>query len=354
MVQDVVRGTEKATQAVAKETERVVQDVVRETEKAAQVVAKETERVVQDVVRETEKAAQVVAKETERVVQDVVRETEKAAQVVAKETELAGKVVAKEWQDLVKETEQAVQVAEIVADQVGKVVQTAVIATCTFDNDTSYTVFIVSHDGTYTLDSGCSQDHYLVKGFFSVDLILQLSDTNEVKKNFHANDFENRTHKMSKIFAGKIPQDTKLKTPVEVHSTSSKWKLVHNHPGGFEEEVQIQMVTKNSWKETKENETEFQVNLKGLVQAIEVSASFKTKTKLTRVDEFERQLTEKRTRKFKDLCYLWQECVVIQTNQPPPYHVLEIPTPHTVQTSTKDEPGNEKVMYIEKMVTHYN
>lgn len=120
-------------------------------------------------------------KEAEWGVKDVVRETRKVAQEVAKES-------------------------EIVADQVRKVVQTAVIATCTFDNDTSYTVFIVSHDGTYTLDPGCSQEHYLVKGFFSVDLILQLSDTNEVKKKFHANDFENRTHKMIKIFAGKIPQ----------------------------------------------------------------------------------------------------------------------------------------------------
>ena len=336
-------------QDIFKGAERVVHDVVRETGKAAQVVAKETEKAAQVVAKETEKAAQVVAKETEKAVQDVVRETGKAAQVVAKGTEIAVKGAERVVQDVAKGT-------EIVVDEVGKVVQAAVIATCTFDNDTSYTVFIVSHDGTHTLEPGYSQKHYLVKGFFSVDLILQLSDTNEVKKNFHANDFENRTHKMSKIFAGKIPQDSKakLKTPVEVHSTSSKWKLVHNHPGGFEEEVQIQMVTKNSWKETKENETEFQVNLKGLVQAIEVSASFKTKTKLTRVDEFEHQLTEKRTRKFKDLCYLWQECVVIQTNQPPPYHVLEIPTPHTVQTSTKDEPGNEKAMYIEKMVTHYN
>ena len=303
-------------QDIYKGAERVVHDVGKEAEKAV----KGAERVVQDVAKGTEIVVHGVVKGAERVVQDVAKGT------------------------------------EIVVDEVGKVAQAAVIATCTFDNDTSYTVFIVSHDGTYTLDPGCSQEHYLVKGFFSVDLILQLSDTNEVKKNFHANDFENRTHKMSKIFAGKIPQDSKakLKTPVEVLSTSSKWKLVHNHPGGFEEEVQIQMVTKNSWKETKENETEFQVNLKGLVQQIEVSASFKTKTKLTRVDEFEHQLTEKRTRKFKDLCYLWQECVVIQTNQPPPYHVLEIPTPHTVQTSTKDEPGNEKAMYIEKMVTHYN
>ena len=160
---------------------RVVQDVVRETGKAAQVVAKGTEIAVKVVAEETGKAAQVVAKETEKAIKVVAEETGKAAQVVVKGT-------------------------EIVADQVGKVVQTAVIATCTFDNDTSYTVFIVSHDGTYTLDPGCSQEHYLVKGFFSVDLILQLSDTNEVKKNFHANDFENRTHKMSKIFAGKIPQ----------------------------------------------------------------------------------------------------------------------------------------------------
>ena len=310
-----------------------------------QDIYKGAERVVHDVGKEAEKAV----KGAERVVQDVAKGAEIVVHDVAKEAEKAVKGAERVVQDVAKE-------AEIVVNEVGKVVQAAVTATCTFDNDTSYTVFIVSHDGTHTLEPGYSQKHYLVKGFFSVDLILQLSDTNEVKKNFHANEFENRTHKMSKIFAGKIPQDSKakLKTPVEVHSTSSKWKLVHNHPGGFEEERQIQMVTKNSWKETKENETEFQVNLKGLVQAIEVSPSFKTKTKLTRVDEFEHQLTEKTTRKFKDLCYLWQECVVIQTNQPPPYHVLEIPTPHIVRTSTKDEPGNEEAMYIEKMVTHYN
>ena len=317
-------------QDIYKGAEGVVHDVGKEAEKAV----KGAERVVQDVAKGTEIVVHDVAKEAERVVQDVAKGTEIVVQDVAKGAE---RVV----QDVAKGT-------EIVVNEVGKVVQAAVIATCTFDNDTKYTVFIVSHDVTHTLEPGYSQKHHLVKGFFSVDLILQLSDTNEVKKNFHANEFENRTHKMSKIFAGKIPQDSKLKTPVEVHSTSSKWKFVHNHPGGFEEERQIQMVTKNSWKETKENETEFQVNLKGLVQAIEVSPSFKKKTKLTRVDEFEHQLTETSTRKFKDVCYLWQECVVIQTNQPPPYHVLEIPTPHIVRTSTKDEPGNEEAMYIEK------
>ena len=72
-----------------------------------------------------------------------------------------------------------------------------------FENDTIYPVIIVDHDGTRTLDPGQSQKSYLVNGF-NVDLTLKLSDANEAKKNFPAEEVEDRTLKMSKIFADHI------------------------------------------------------------------------------------------------------------------------------------------------------
>ena len=214
------------------------------------------------------------------------------------------------------------------------------MATCTFQNDTSYRVIIVDHDGTRTLHPGQSENNYLVKGF-SLKLVLKLSDTNEVKKEFSAAEFENRTHKISKIFAEHI-------NSIKVLGVSSKWKFIYNHPGGnIEEKVEVQIVTKNSWKNTTETETEFEAKLGAKIKAIEMSTSFKHKTKLTRVDGCEHEIKETRQRTFKDRCYLWQEFVVIQTDQPPPYDILEIPTPHVEQTPTAEEPGKDvKFIYI--------
>lgn len=104
----------------------------------------------------------------------------------------------------------------------------AVAWTLAFENDTIYSVIIVDHNGTRTLDPGQSQDNYLVNGF-SVDLTLKLSDTNEAKKNFPAKELKDRMLKMSKIFADHI---------MDFHRTNargagSEFKL---NPGSQEEE----------------------------------------------------------------------------------------------------------------------
>ena len=105
------------------------------------------------------------------------------------------------------------------------------------------------------------------------------------------------------------------------------------------------MISKHSWKTEQEIGTEAEAKIGGMIKAIELSSSFKVNTKLTQVDEFEQQITQSSERTFTDLCYLWQEIIVIKTNQPPPYHVLEIPTAHTETTSTPSEPGKDKAIY---------
>lgn len=226
----------------------------------------------------------------------------------------------------------------------GEVLKNAFVGNCNFENDTSYPVLIVDHDGTRMLYPGTSQGNYLVKGF-SVDLILKLSDSKEVKINFPASKFENRTHKMSKVFAGYIDE---MKTQLEVSGVTSKWCLVHSHPGGYEEERTFKMEIKNSWKKCRETGNEFEAKVGAMIKAVELNTSFKRFTKLTRVDEHEQKLTESWTRKFKDPCYLWQENIVIKTDQPPPFDELVIPTPHTAQTSTFAEPGRNEFYYTKR------
>ena len=86
---------------------------------------------------------------------------------------------------------------------VGDVVSNAVVKQCTFYNDTDYQVMVVDHDGTRTLNPGCSEGNYLVSGF-SLDLVMKFPGSKEEKINFSSSDFGNRTHKMSVIFRSKI------------------------------------------------------------------------------------------------------------------------------------------------------
>lgn len=212
-------------------------------------------------------------------------------------------------------------------------------AHCTFQNDTPYPVMIVDYDGTRTLNPGESQGNYLISGPYSVDLILKLSDAMEVKKNFPRSEFQNRSHKISTIFSDYIDL-------VQVLRVSAKWVLIYNHPGGnCEEKIEIQTVTKNSWTTTAEKGTEFEAKVGAKIKAVEMSASFRHYTKLSHVDAFEHEIKETRQLTFKGRCYLWQEIVVIETDQPPPFKFLEIPTPHVEQTTTPDEP-NVKFIHI--------
>ena len=224
------------------------------------------------------------------------------------------------------------------------VVKNTVFATCTFENNTQYPVEIVDHDGTRTLHPGEAEGNYLVRGF-SVDLIMQLSGGKEVKINFPTSRYENRRHKMSVIFKDHINE-----CPLEILDVTSTWKFITNHPGGFERKVEI--ISKHSWKKQQETGAEAEAKIAGMIRAIELSSSFRNNTKLTHVDECEGQITESSVRTFKDLCYLWQELVEIKTNQPPPYHVLKIPTAHIETTLTPSEPGKDKAIYPrEKLIS---
>ena len=229
---------------------------------------------------------------------------------------------------------------------IGEVIGNAVMKHCTFENDTGYTVMIVDHDGTRALHPGTSQGNYLVSGF-SVDLVLKLPDGDEVKINFPSSSFENRTHKISNIFADAIRkyENTRALQSVRVISSFSRWHLTYSHPGGYEEKAMTKMVTKNSWKDMQEKGYEAEAKVGGMIKAIELSASFKAYTKLTRVDEYEREITRSMERTFKDPCYLWQEIVVVKTDQARPFDELSIPTANTATTTGNREPGKEKFLF---------
>ncbi len=78
----------------------------------------------------------------------------------------------------------------------------------------------------------CFLDNYLVTGF-SVDLVMQFSDTEEAKINFPSSKFQNREHKIGRLFAEHIKK--------------------FEDPSGHEYKVKISMVTKNSWQATGES-----------------------------------------------------------------------------------------------------
>ena len=222
-------------------------------------------------------------------------------------------------------------------------IKNAIVKCCTFENDTSYTVMIVDHDGTRALHPGTSQGNYLVI-FQSVDLVLKLPDGDEETINFPSSKFENRTHKISYIFADAISkyENTRALESVNVIQSFSTWQLTYSHPGGFEAKAITKMVTKNSWKDMQEKGYEAETKVGAMIKAIELSASFKAYTKLTRVDECERAITRSIERTFEDPCYLWQEIIVVKTDQAPPFDELRIPTANTAMTTTNHEPGKEK------------
>lgn len=227
-----------------------------------------------------------------------------------------------------------------------EVIGNAIVKHCTFENDTRYTVMIVDHDGTRALLPHTSQGNYLVTGF-SVDLVLKLPDGKEVKINFPSSKFENRRHKISQIFAADIGEyeNTRALQSVRILTGFSRWHLIYSHPGGFEAKVITQMVAKNSWKNMQEKGYEAEAKVGGMIKAIELSASFKAHTKLTRVDEYESEINNSMERTFKDPCYLWQEIVVVKTDQAPPFDELSIPTANTASTTDNREPGKEKLRF---------
>ena len=224
-------------------------------------------------------------------------------------------------------------------NKIAEVVENTVMNNCTFENDTEYQVTIVDHDNTRRLRPHTSQGNYLLPGF-SVDLIMLLPFGEEKKINFPSSAFEGRTHKISKIF-----QEHIMKIEIKVIKAFSRWEFVYNHTGGYEEKMSSKMVTKSSWQTMKETGYEAEAKIGGMIKAVELSASFKHYTKLTRTDAFEKEITTSNERTLKDRCYFWQEMIVVKTNQREPYDELVIPTAHTEKTTDQREPSKALLIY---------
>ena len=229
--------------------------------------------------------------------------------------------------------------------QMWDTVKNAAVARCTLENDTMYRVLIIDHDGTRCLNPGEVEGNYLVRGF-GIDLIIKFNDKEEVKISFPSSQFQNRRHKLSVLFQKQIREYQIRNKNIQVKEITTVWRFIHCHPGGFEQEVETEIVRKHSWSNTKEDETELALSINCALEGIELSPSFKKCTKLTRVDQYEQQLTQVRKQKFdKDPSYLWQEIIVVDTNQRAPLHILEIPTPHIERTSTAKEPSRDLLLY---------
>lgn len=97
---------------------------------------------------------------------------------------------------------------------------------------------------------------------------------------------------------------------MKVVSAVSKWNLIHNHPGGYDEEREVQMVSKHSWKTMQEKGGEIEGKVGSMIKGVELALSAKTSMKLTRVDEFETQTTEKIKREIytRPLLPLARDC----------------------------------------------
>lgn len=222
---------------------------------------------------------------------------------------------------------------------------------CTLQNDTDYQVVIVDYDGTRDLNPGTSQGNYLVKGMgFGIDLVMKFPGSKEEKINFPSSKFENRPHRISVIFSDKIRafESEHQKYSLAVVGGVSRWHLAYNHPGHYEETVTIETVTKNSWKDMQEKGFETELKVGAMIKAVELSASFKAYTKLTRVDEYESTIKKSQTRKFTEICYVWQEIVAVKTDHEAPFDTLDIPTAHTEVTTTPHEPNKEVFLFAKK------
>ena len=229
---------------------------------------------------------------------------------------------------------------------ISSTVVNGVVTRCMFQNDTMYEVLIIDYDGTRCLKPGETDNNFLVRGFGAVDLVMKFGDEKEVKVRFPSSRYENRCHKLSLLFQKEIQKYGMENKNIHVERIAPVWRFIYCHPGGFDQELETEIVREHNWSKTLENETELSLSVKAVVKAIELSSSFKQKKKLTRVDQFKEQLTQITKQKFnKDPCYLWQEIVVVDTNQRAPLDKLEIPTPHIERTSTPNEPSKNRLIY---------
>ena len=79
---------------------------------------------------------------------------------------------------------------------------------CYLENDTKYKVKVHRYDGTFILNPGKTQYTWLVKAGLNLylDLYMIFDNGKEEKISFPEDQFQDRTHKMSIIFADAIKQ----------------------------------------------------------------------------------------------------------------------------------------------------
>ena len=217
---------------------------------------------------------------------------------------------------------------------------------CKLYNDTDYKVTIVDYDGTRTLKPGFETSNYLLKGSYYLKLVMEFPDGwKEGIAYLYGSEFEGRTHRMSNLFHDQIHEYTNnhIPTNMKVTRSFSKWHLLHKHPGGFQQEVEVEKVETNSWKRMRASETVSEVKIGFMLDALSQSTSFRQSSRLSSTQQFEQQTKQKEKRTFKDRCCLWQEIIVVETNQQPPFQSIEIPT-NNIEMTVDGMPTKSKFL----------
>jgi len=220
---------------------------------------------------------------------------------------------------------------------------------CTLYNDTEYDVVVVNYDRTVRMPPGDRYYPWLLKGGnYYLKIIMEFPGVwEEGVVYLYAHEFEDRTHRMSTMFNKQITEYQKNHIPANIKVTQaySKWQFLQKHPGGFEQQLEIQKIKKSSWERMEASETVTEVKVGLMLEKLSQSQSFKKCTRLSSATQFEEQTRHTDKRIFKERCCLWQEIIVVHTDQNPPFHSLEIPT-NNIEMTAADEPGKDKFMYL--------
>ena len=219
---------------------------------------------------------------------------------------------------------------------------------CTLYNDTEYDVVVVNYDRTVRMPPEDKYYPWLLKGGnYYLKIIMEFPGVwDDGVKYLYAHEFEERTHRMSTLFHEEIKDYKCNHIPEDIKATRAycKWQFLQKHPGGFEQELEIQKVRKSSWKRMESTETATEVKIGFMLEKLSQSQSFRQSTKLSSATQFEEETLHAEKRRFKERCFLWQEIIVVHTNQDPPFDTLEIPT-NNIEITAAGEPGKDKFMF---------
>jgi len=208
-----------------------------------------------------------------------------------------GDMVAK-----IVEQSPAVQLAKLVAPVVaplGAVVANAVVKDCTIVNDTPYSIFIIDHDGTRELKPGQRQYNHIVRGGFTIDLKLVVSNTDEQTLNFDK--YDGTDQSMSLFFKDKLAEVFASKNPDVVEITFLGYKKIQAIPAG--KEVYVNTGFKTDETHTTETTTTEKVSLEAgvsvPVQGLTLTGGAKWENEVKNVESSVRSISFTRTEDVK-------------------------------------------------------